>query len=43
MTGLRNALAHDYDKIDLSRIHSSIGLVLLHVPTYLKKVLDFIK
>lgn len=43
MTGLRNALAHDYDKLDQSKIHSSIGLVLLHVPTYLKKVLDFIK
>lgn len=43
MTGLRNALAHDYDKLDQNKIHSSIGLVLLHVPTYLKKVLDFIK
>lgn len=43
MTGLRNALAHDYDKLDQSKIHSSIGLVLLHVPTYMKKVLDFIK
>ncbi len=43
MTGLKNALAHDYDKLDQSKIHSSIGLVLLHVPTYLKKVLDFIK
>lgn len=43
MTGLRNALAYDYDKLDQSKIHSSIGLVLLHVPTYLKKVLDFIK
>lgn len=42
MTGLRNALAHDYDKLDQSKIHSSIGLVLLNVPTYLKKVLDFI-
>lgn len=41
-TGLRNALAHDYDKIDDKKVFDSIKTTLNQVPKYLKIILKFI-
>src|SRR3989344_2322561 len=38
-TGLRNALAHEYDAIDDSQVHASIKTTLSQVPQYLDIVL----
>lgn len=43
MAGLRNALAHEYDKIDQNLVYKSLKLALVQIPNYLKIVLDFIK
>ncbi len=43
MAGLRNALAHEYDKIDQNLVHESLKLALIQIPNYLKIVLDFLK
>ncbi|MFC1790749.1 DUF86 domain-containing protein [Patescibacteria group bacterium] len=39
-TGLRNALAHDYDVVDDQQVFEAIKRCLLQVPKYLKIVLD---
>lgn len=41
-TGLRNALAHEYEKIDDKKVFDSIQTTLLQVPKYLKSILKFI-
>lgn len=41
--GLRNALAHEYDKIDASLIHKAIATSLTQIPKYLKTILQFIE
>jgi len=43
MAGLRNALAHEYDKIDQNLIFNSLKLALAQIPNYLKIILDFVK
>lgn len=40
--GLRNALAHEYDKVDDQKIYNSINMALTEVPKYLQKILNFI-
>lgn len=40
--GLRNALAHEYEKIDNKMVYYSIKIALKKVPQYLKDILDFI-
>lgn len=42
-TGLRNALAHNYEKIDDELVFNSIVTALNHVPSYLSKILEFLK
>ena len=42
MAGLRNALAHEYDKIDQNMVFDSLKLALVQIPNYLKKVLNFV-
>ncbi len=42
MAGLRNALAHDYDKIDQNLIFNSFKLALVQIPNYLKIILNFV-
>lgn len=42
MAGLRNALAHEYDKIDQNMVFDSLKLTLVQIPNYLKKVLNFV-
>lgn len=39
-TGLRNALAHEYDTIDDSLVYASIKKSLTQVPKYLNQILD---
>lgn len=39
-TGLRNALAHEYDAIDDAQVHKSIKICLSQIPRYLSVVLD---
>lgn len=39
-TGLRNALAHEYDAIDDAQVFKSINRCLSQVPQYLKTILD---
>lgn len=39
-SGLRNALAHEYDKIDEKMVHKAIGTSLTQIPKYLKIILD---
>ncbi len=39
--GLRNALAHEYEKIDQALIYGSIKVALVQVPDYIKKILEF--
>ncbi len=41
-TGLRNALAHEYDKIDDKKVYQSIKLAISEVPEYLKRILKFL-
>jgi len=38
--GLRNALAHEYDKIDEKMVHKAIGTSLIQIPKYLKTISD---
>ena len=38
--GLRNALAHEYDKIDEKMVHKAIGTSLTQIPKYLKTISD---
>ena len=40
--GLRNALAHEYEKIDQSLIFKAISTALTQIPRYLQKVLNFL-
>lgn len=40
--GLRNALAHEYEKIDQSLIFKAIGIALTQIPQYLQKVINFL-
>lgn len=40
--GLRNALAHEYEKIDQSLVFKAIGTALTQVPQYLQKVINFL-
>lgn len=42
-TGLRNALAHEYESIDDKKIYESIKITLTQVPKYLKIVIKFLK
>lgn len=42
-TGLRNALAHNYEKIDDEMVFKSIKSALTQVPQYLSKILGFLK
>lgn len=42
-TGLRNALAHEYEKIDDKKIYESIKTTLIQVPQYLKIIIKFLK
>ncbi len=39
-TGLRNALAHEYDEIDDTQVYASIKNCFSQVPQYLKKILE---
>lgn len=39
-TGLRNALAHEYDVIDNAQVHASIKKCLAQIPVYLSEVLE---
>ena len=41
-TGLRNALAHEYEKLDDKQVFESIKTALTQVPKYLKVIFDFI-
>lgn len=38
--GLRNALAHEYDELDDSQVHTSINKSLKQVPLYLGVILE---
>lgn len=38
--GLRNALAHEYDKIDEKMIHKAIKTSLVQIPKYIKTILN---
>lgn len=40
--GLRNALAHEYEKIDQTRVYESIGLALNQIPRYLQKIISLL-
>ena len=40
--GLRNALAHEYEKIDDGLVYKSIKIALTQVPKYLKEILEFL-
>lgn len=40
--GLRNALAHEYDRIDAHSVYKAIRLSLSQVPEYLNFILDFV-
>lgn len=42
-TGLRNALAHNYEKINDELVFNSIKTALTQVPSYLSKILEFLK
>lgn len=39
-TGLRNALAHEYDSVDDALVHASIKKCLQQVPKYLDSILN---
>jgi len=39
-TGLRNALAHEYDRIDDTQVYKSIKICLSQIPRYLSVVLE---
>lgn len=41
-SGLRNALAHEYDKIDDQKVFNSIKTALVEIPQYIRKVLEFL-
>ncbi|KKP48260.1 MAG: hypothetical protein UR39_C0001G0055 [Candidatus Woesebacteria bacterium GW2011_GWA1_33_30] len=41
--GLRNALAHNYDKIDDELVFNSIKIAIIQIPQYLSKILEFLK
>ena len=40
--GLRNALAHEYEKIDQTLVHKAINMALTQIPQYIQKVTDFL-
>ena len=40
--GLRNALAHEYEKIDQTLVHRAINMDLTQIPQYIQKVTDFL-
>jgi uncharacterized protein YutE (UPF0331/DUF86 family) len=40
--GLRNALAHEYEKIDQILVHKAINTALVQIPQYIQKVTDFL-
>ncbi len=40
--GLRNALAHEYEKIDQTLVHEAINTALTQIPQYIQKVTDFL-
>jgi len=42
-TGLRNALAHEYETIDDKKVYESIKIALVQVPKYLKLIVKFLK
>jgi len=42
-TGLRNALAHNYEKIDDKLVFNSIKMALTQIPSYLSSILEFLK
>ncbi len=39
-TGLRNALAHEYDAIDNTQVHAAIKKCLTQIPKYLNTILE---
>jgi uncharacterized protein YutE (UPF0331/DUF86 family) len=39
-TGLRNALAHEYEEIDQNQIFDSIKTALIQIPQYLKSIIE---
>ena len=41
-SGLRNALAHEYVKIDDQKVFNSIKTALVEIPQYIRKVLEFL-
>ena len=41
--GLRNALAHEYDKIDEKMVHKAIKTSLTQIPKYLKTILNTLR
>lgn len=40
--GLRNALAHEYEKIDQTLVHKAINMALIQIPQYIQNVTDFL-
>jgi len=41
--GLRNVLAHEYEKINQELIHGAIKIALSQVPEYIKKIVNFVE
>lgn len=41
--GLRNALAHEYEKIDQKMVFESIATAMIQIPQYLQKILNLIQ
>jgi uncharacterized protein YutE (UPF0331/DUF86 family) len=40
--GLRNRLVHDYDEIDVARVHEAASTAVRDVPEYLRHVRDYV-
>lgn len=42
-TGLRNALAHEYESIDPRKVYDAVSMALTDIPKYLTKILDLVE